>query len=151
MIRYLSFGNLKALWLRELSFKEIKDNDYVLWHYLMKISFNEEKNFVRGEKKGKITNNKHTYLFDETNKEIRDNFNLHNEKPVVYMREEMKIVHTRIMTINKDRRINKGRKKATVLVICKRKQKINQTYAHSQRYRKIVCCFFSFCVFFVFG
>ena len=54
----------------------------------------------------------------------------------------MKIVHTRIMTINKDRRVNKGRMKATVLVICKRKQKINQTYAHSQRYRKIVCDFF---------
>jgi hypothetical protein len=55
-----------------------------------------KKKKVRGEK-GKITNKKHTDLFDE--KKVRDNFNLHKKKPVVlYVREvgRKDIVHTRI-------------------------------------------------------
>lgn len=44
-----------------------------------------KKKILCEEKRGKITNNKHTYLFDETNK-IRDEFNLHDEEPVVFSR-----------------------------------------------------------------
>ncbi len=85
MIHYFLLKNSK-LPIQYSSLRKTKDYDSILRHHLMKISFYAEKN-VRGEKKKVKSPTKNTQicLLRIKEKTVRDNFNLHKEKPAVSM------------------------------------------------------------------